>query len=160
MNFYKTKIVVLLLMFNLGVVYAQDAVVAAGGSVSGTTGTVSHSVGQVVYTAVSNTNGSINQGVQQPYDISTISTGSELENGITLSVFPNPTKDVLTLKIEDADVAGYSYELYNNLGQLIRQEGIDQNQVEISTQDLSAATYILKVKSTNDVLRVFSVIKH
>lgn len=161
MDLNKTKTGLLLLIFSMGYVHAQEAIPAAGGDASGSNGTLSYSVGQVVYTTGSGSTGSMNQGVQQPYDISTNSIVEESDD-MTLSVFPNPTEDVLTLSVENTDFSEYNYELYNNQGQLIQLKSIDANQVNIPMQDLNAATYILilKIKSTDEVVKSFRIIKH
>jgi len=61
-----------LLLFGLGLtgLQAQESVNAAGGNASGSGGTVSYTVGQVVYTTKTGTNGSVAEGVQQAYEIS------------------------------------------------------------------------------------------
>lgn len=159
MNLNKTKVGLFFLTVSMGYAHAQEAVPATGGDGNGTNGSVSYSVGQVVYTAGSGTNGFINQGVQQPYDISTNSIEDGMDN-ILLNVFPNPTKDVLILSIDDTDFSGYSYELYNTQGQLIRQEDVVTHQVNIPMHELNSATYILKVRSTDDREKSFTIIKH
>jgi hypothetical protein len=53
----------------------------------------------VVYTSAIGTNGSINQGVQQPYDYDVI-TGIELAE-IELNFYPNPTLGQVNLSIID-----------------------------------------------------------
>ena len=63
-------------------VYAQQATTASGGDASGSGGSVAHSVGQTVYTTNTGSNGSVAQGVEQPYEIS-ITTGLA-ETGINL----------------------------------------------------------------------------
>ncbi len=57
-----------LLLFSMGtiVLNAQKGVVAAGGTAEGNTGSVSYSVGQLDYVAISTSNGSVLQGIQQP----------------------------------------------------------------------------------------------
>ena len=54
--------------------FGQQAVVTAGAEATGTGGTVSYSVGQVVYQTHAGTNGSVAEGVQQPYEISVLSS--------------------------------------------------------------------------------------
>ena len=80
---------------------AQESVNATGGNVSGSGGSVSYSVSQVVYTTSTGTNGSVAQGVQQPFEISVV-TAIEEAKDISLSVtaYPNPTADFLQLKVE------------------------------------------------------------
>ncbi|MGC8754863.1 MAG: hypothetical protein ACP5QJ_07625, partial [Thermosulfidibacteraceae bacterium] len=64
---------VLLLGLGLTGLQAQESVNATGGNASGNGGTVAYSVGQVVYTTNTGTNGSVAQGVQQPFEISVVS---------------------------------------------------------------------------------------
>jgi len=91
---------VLLLGLGLTGLQAQTNVNATGGNASGNGGSVSYSVGQVVYTTHKGSNGSVAQGVQQPYEISV--AGIDEANGISLRVtaYPNPTTDYLTLEID------------------------------------------------------------
>lgn len=159
MNLNKTTSGLLLLILCVGGVYAQEAVPSTGGNGSGTNGTISYSVGQVVYTESTGSTGSINQGVQQPYDISTNGIDEELEN-IGLSVYPNPTEDVLVLSIEETDISGYSYALFNQKGQLIESNHFASNHIEIFMQELNAASYILKVMSDEEVVKTYTIIKH
>lgn len=85
---------VLLLGLGLTGLQAQTSVNATDGDVSGSGGSVSYSVGQVVYTTHTGTSGSVAEGVQQPYEISVV-TGLEEAQSINLSVtaYPNPTTD-------------------------------------------------------------------
>jgi hypothetical protein len=62
--------VAFLLRFNTAL--AQETATGTGGDATGTGGTSSYSVGQILYTTNTGTNGSINQGVQQPYEISIV----------------------------------------------------------------------------------------
>ncbi len=85
---------VLLLGLGLTGLQAQTSVNATGTNASGSGGTVSYSVGQVVYTTNTGASGSVAQGVQQPFEISIV-TGIEEAKGINLSVsaYPNPTTE-------------------------------------------------------------------
>ena len=114
---------VLLLGLGLTGLQAQTSVNATGSNASGSGGSVSYSVGQVVYTTNTGTNGSVAQGVQQPFEISVV-TGLEEAKGINLSVtaYPNPTTDYLTLSIADFDASKLSYQLYDMNGKLLQNE--------------------------------------
>ena len=72
---------VLLLGLGLTGLQAQESVNATGGNASGSGGSASYSVGQVVYTNNTGTSGSVAQGVQQPFEISVV-TGIEEAKGI------------------------------------------------------------------------------
>ena len=157
---------VLLLGLGLTGLQAQTSVNATGTNASGSGGTVSYSVGQVVYTTNTGASGSVAQGVQQPYEISVV-TGIEQFNGVNLSVsaYPNPTTDNLTLSIDD-DVhtrhALYelSYQLYDLNGKLLQSQTIKESQTHIPMSNLVRATYFVKVVQGNKEVKTFKIIKN
>jgi hypothetical protein len=65
MKHKKTITSVAFLLIGLGGLSAQESVNGSGGDATGTGGTSSYSIGQVVYTTATGTNGSVAQGVQQ-----------------------------------------------------------------------------------------------
>ena len=98
-------IAVLLLVIGLTRLQAQETIPAIGGNASGSGGSVSYSVGQAVYTTNTGTNGSVPQGVQQPFEIS-VETGNEtsivISNFVPATYFVKVTdsnKEVKTFKI-------------------------------------------------------------
>ena len=155
---------VLLLGLGLTGLQAQESVNAAGGNASGSGGSASYSVGQVVYTTYTGTNGSVSQGVQQPYEISEV-TGIEEAKGINLSVtaYPNPATDYLTLRIDASttlSIQSMSYQLYDMNGKLLQSEKITGNQTSIVMSNLVPATYFVKVTEGNKEVKTFKIIKN
>jgi len=156
-----------LILLALGItgLQAQEVIPATGGNASGNGGSVSYSVGQVFYITNRGTNGSVAQGVQQPFEISVVS-GIEEAKGITLqcSVYPNPATDFLILKIEGASETQYIASLYDINGKLLENKKIDSNETRIDMRNRGAATYFLKVIQTKQVLprqeiKTFKIIK-
>lgn len=141
-------------------IQAQNTIPAAGGNASGSEGSVNYTIGQVVYTTNTGTNGSAAQGVQQPYEISVV-TGIEQAKDINLicSVYPNPTTDFLTLKIMNYDKENLSYWLYDFNGNLLQNKKVEANECNVSVQNLFSGTYILKVTDNNKVIKTFKIIK-
>ena len=76
---------IILLGITISGIYAQEAIPTSGGDASSNKGSVSYSVGQIVYSSNTATNGTVTQGVQQAYEIY-VTTGIE-ETGINLSVW-------------------------------------------------------------------------
>jgi len=152
---------VLLLGLGLTGLQAQEGVNATGGNASGSGGLVSYSVGQVVYTTNTGTNGTVAQGVQQPYEISVV-TAIEQAKGITLSVtaYPNPTTDYLTLRIDEFDISNLSYQLYDMNGKLLQSEKITGNKTSIVMSNLVSANYFVKVVQGNKEIKTFKIIKN
>jgi hypothetical protein len=143
------------------VIQAQNAIPASGGNASGSGGSVSFSTGQIVYTTNTGTNGSIAQGVQQPYEISVV-TGMEETNmiNLNLSAFPNPTTDFLILKVENYDNTNLSYQLFDSNGRLLENIKIKTNITSIVTSNLMPATYFLKVSDGTKEKIIFKIIKN
>ncbi len=154
----RKNITLLLLMMGTGSLYAQEAVPATGGEAIGDGGTVSYTVGQIVYTTNSGENGSVRQGVQQVYEIST-DVGLELEEIILLSTYPNPTTDFLTIKIEDYDYENLTYQLYDIQGSLVAENLISNNETTVNMNDLVPATYFLNIRNSEETIKVFKIVK-
>lgn len=152
-----------LLLLGLGLtgLQAQESVNATGGNASGSGGSASYSVGQVVYTTNTGTNGSVAQGVQQPYEISVV-TGLEEAKGINLSVsaYPNPTTDYLTLEIKEFELSDLYVQLYDMNGKLLQSQKITDSQTIIAMGELVPATYFVKVVQNNKEVKTFKIIKN
>lgn len=153
--------VVFLLGLGLIGLQAQENVNATGGNASGSGGSASYSVGQVVYTSNTETDGSVTQGVQQPYEI-WVATAIEEAQAINLLVtaYPNPTTDYLTLRIDEFDISNLSYQLYDMEGKLCQNEKITGNQTNIVMSNLVVATYFVKIIQGNKEIKTFKIIKN
>lgn len=152
-------------MFGLGLtgLLAQESVNATGGNASGSGGSASYSVGQVFFATNTATSGSV-EGVQHPFEIS-VATAIEEAKGINLSVsaYPNPAKDYLTLRIDASttlSIQSMSYQLYDMQGKLLQHEKITDNQTKIDMSNLVPATYFLKVIQGYKVVKTFKIIKN
>jgi hypothetical protein len=159
MKHKKIKLSVLLLGIVI-TVQAQQATNASGGDATGSGGTVSYSVGQVVYTTNSGTTGSVAQGVQHAYEIFTVGIKAT-ELNISLTVFPNPTADNLTLQISDYNNEKLSYQLYDLQGKLLNNGQITAQQTQIDMNSLPSATYFVNVvNQENKKVQSFKIIKN
>jgi len=136
----------------------HEAIPASGGNASGSGGTVSYSVGQVVYTTNTGTNGSVAQGIQQAYEISVITAVEEAKD-ISLSAYPNPTTDYLTLEVNDFQRSSLRFQLYDMNGKLLQSEKITNHQTTIFMGDLATATYLVKVIRNKKEVKTFKIIK-
>lgn len=151
------------LIFSLTAIHAQQAIPASGGNASGTGGSSSYTVGQTVYTTNTGTNGSVAQGVQQPFEISVV-TGIDEAKGInlTFSAYPNPTTDILKLTVESSDsysLSTLTISLYDINGNLIENKGLESNETQIDMSKLTAATYFLNVLNDNKLVKTFQIVK-
>ncbi len=148
-----------MLFFTVGL-HAQETVPVTGGDASGSGGSLSYTVGQVVYTANTGTNGSVAQGVQQPYEISTI-VGMEIaEINLNLVAYPNPTNNTLTLNIGSYNNERLTYQLYDMQGKLLDSKQVVNSSTTISVQDLPVSTYLLNVLDNNSLIKTFRMVKN
>ncbi len=125
---------------------------------------MSYTVGQVVYTTNTGTNGSVAQGVQQPFEISVV-TGIEEAKGITLqcSAYPNPTTDFLTLKVDAStslSIQSMEYQLFDINGKLLENKKVEDDETSIVMSNLVPATYFLKIIQNNKEIKTFKIIKN
>ena len=154
-------IVLLALGFlSAGFVQAQQSANAAGGDATGSGGSAAYSVGQVVYTVNNSPSGTVSQGVQQAYEIFLIGI-NETELNNSLSVFPNPIVDNLTLQISDYNNEKLSYQLFDMQGKLLSKGQIIAQQTQIKTASLPSATYFIEVlNQENKQVQSFKIIKN
>ncbi len=152
---------VLLLGLGLTGLHAQTSVTATGGNASGSGGSASYTVGQVVYQSHFGASGSVAQGIQQPYEISVVTAIKEA-TGITLSVsaYPNPTTDNLTLEVKEFEISNLSFQLYDMSGKLLQNQKITYSQTSIVMSNLAPATYFVKVIQSNIEIKTFKIIKN
>jgi hypothetical protein len=141
-------------------IQAQETIPAAGGNASGSDGSVAFTAGQVFYNTLPGANGTVAQGVQQPYEITGV-TGIKNLSGIELkfSVYPNPTKGLINLTVESPDYKNLRVRIYDITGMLLRDEKIESRETQISIEELSSSIYFLRVIKENSEVKVFKIIK-
>jgi hypothetical protein len=150
-----------LLLLGLGITtQAQQATTSTGGNASGSGGTVAYSVGQIVYTTYTGSNGSVAQGVQHAFEIFTLGI-KEISLNISLTAFPNPTTENLTLQISDYNNEQLSYQLFDMQGKQLRNGEITAQQTQINMNSLPTATYFINVvNQENKKVKSYKIIKN
>lgn len=139
---------------------AQQSPTASGGDATGTNGSVSYSVGQIVYLTSSGSNGSISEGVQQPFEISEVLGSEDFSNLITdIKIYPNPSTDVLTLNLINQDNLELDYQIIDNNGKLLTSDKIIANETNIDVAALPSSIYYLKITNVNKEVKTYKIIK-
>lgn len=146
-------------------VHSQNAVVGAGGNATGTGGKVSYSIGQIAYTYASGSNGSVSQGVQQPFEISTLGVDNFPSITLEITVYPNPTSNNITLKIAGFSTYNLVYQLIDVAGKQITYEKVSNSETSISMENLNSSIYFLQVIASNEAIsnktiKTFKIIKN
>lgn len=140
------------------VAFGQERSVAAGGDISGSSGSFSFTVGLPDYSNYSGASGSVSEGVQQPFELFSLGI-EEWNTTIDFSVYPNPVSSYLTIdfpmKLEDV-----SYEIIDGTGRIVKDGKLLEMSNVISLQELAMANYHFVVKQHSTVLRTYQIIKH
>ena len=158
----RSRPLLLLLIGSLWIGYsqAQESANSSGGNATGSGGTVAYSVGQVVFTTNFGNSGSVAQGVQHAYEIFTVGINESILN-ISLTAFPNPTTDYLTLQISDCNNEKLAYQLFNMEGKQLSNVQIVAQQTQINMNSLPSATYFINVvNQENKKVQSYKIIKN
>ncbi len=143
------------------IMYGQYAFTSSGGDAMGSGGILHYSVGQVAFSSVTSISGSVTEGVQQPYEIMTVTGNPEFQGvRINLSAFPNPAVDKLFITVENTENLSLRYVLYDNGGRLLLTDLLKGSITEIPINGFPPAAYSLVVFSDSDRIKTFQIIKH
>lgn len=136
--------IVFVLLHN-DIVQAQSTMVAAGGNAIGPTAQVSYTIGQVVYTSQYNSDAIVDQGVQHSIEIYPVSIGKE-ESECSLSVFPNPTCESITISLGIAVRYQGEWSIIDIHGKQVLSQEYDSPSMTISLTDLPTGSYTLLIR--------------
>ena len=137
----------------------QEVITAAGGTATGTGGSVTYTVGQLVFNQVTGSTGFIIQGVQQPYEISVITAVVNTEDiSLDCIVYPNPTHGSIKLVIKSFNDENMVYRLYNMEGLLLQEKRIEDTPTVISPDRFPYGIYFIKILKARKEIKVFKII--
>lgn len=155
----KKRLLLIASLFLSCLMYAQNNFVAAGGTAIGSGGSVTYSVGQVPFQYQANSNYSIAQGLQQPFEIILLSNDSLSTISLAMKAYPNPTSSNLFLSTGDQDLTDLHYEITDINGRSIQKSIISNSETAIQCEDLAAGIYVLTVKKKTELIKNFKIIK-
>lgn len=146
-------------IISAGQAMAQNNTVASGADISGSGGNLSYSIGQIEYETLTSSAGTITQGVQQPYEIWSVSI-DEPDSQFAFNLFPNPSIDHITLRVEGLPFSDLRYGVYDMTGKLLKTGSIYSMDTFISMDEFANATYLVKVSDAKKEYKIFKVIKN
>ncbi len=156
----KNTIILFILIAFCQLTHSQNGAVSAGGIATGSNGNATYSIGQIAQSYASGTNGSVVEGLQQPFEISTLGADNFPNIILQMSVYPNPTTNNVTLKIPDLDSENLSYQIYDITGKQISEAKISKSETEISLENLNASIYFLNINNQTKTIKTFKIIKN
>ena len=139
---------------------AQSSINSAGAEATGQGGSLSYSVGQVVYSSSSSSAGAVSAGVQQAYEVSVATQVSATNLNIDASVYPNPTTDFLILNVSEIE-ENYTYLVTDINGKQLKTGLINNTQTSLDFSSYVTGTYFIKLAGQdNSNIKNFQVIKN
>lgn len=150
----------LLIAFGFQKLHAQEAILASGGTASGSGGTVCYSVGQVAYSFIESPDGTVIQGMQMPFEIFVLGIDDYKDINLSISIYPNPTRDFIHLKLESAKFISLSFQLVDFKGTILINQNVGADETSISMENFPASIYFLRVFDNGFLLKTFKIIKH
>lgn len=86
--------------------------------------------------------------IQVTYSPIPVSVGS-IDEKVSVTLFPNPVRDRLTLKLEDADAGEYTMGIFNTQGQILKKQQFTVSSsvfsTSVSAAEWPAGTYTLEL---------------
>lgn len=157
----KIFITSMLFLFGITFLCAQETNPTTGGNANGSGGIVSYSIGQIFYNTISVSNGTIIQGVQQPFEISVVTAIKNTEYiNLRCVVYPNPTSGYLKLSVESETFNDMKFYLFNMSGVRLQEDKVLSKETEIQMENYPSSTYILKIVVGNKEIKSFKIIKN
>jgi hypothetical protein len=154
----KTTKLLACLLFGSLVMHGQEAIPASGGVATGSGGSSSYSVGQMVYTTNTGSD-TVFQGVQQSIELYVLSNKALTTVNLNAATYPNPTTDFVVLTVSDSNLSNLSYVLYDLQGRTVAKGKAQQANTQIAMHSLPTGTYVLKLNQNNQEIKTFKIIK-
>lgn len=142
------------LLFVANSIFSQATFIALGGEATGSGGSSSYTVGQLIYITSAESNGTLDASIQQSFETKELTPLK-----LTAFAYPNPTVDNIVLALKNSNLIGLTYMIYDFKGQLVTSGKVRQKTTRITMQHLPAGVYILKVSQNNQALKIFKIIK-
>lgn len=146
----------------IGAVRAQtvmpQVVSSSGGSGQNAQGSLDWTIGEPVTSTVTDGTSTLTQGFQQPTLL--IATAQTDLNELTqLVVYPNPTADYVTLKLNKYDNNQYTYKVHDISGKIVLEGKASTNNANVSFHGLASGQYTLSLIDNQLKSQNISIIK-
>lgn len=148
-----------------GNLMAQSSLNSSGGQADGIDGEISYSFGQLFTQSQNTSDIQIIEGVQQLFDFKILAVDEPNDElSLTVKAYPNPTSTVLFVSIDGVEQIPnekpiINYQLLDLNGRLLKNDIIDNYQVQINTDWLMPGLYLLKLFINRAEIKTLKIIK-
>jgi len=140
--------------------FSQQASVTSGKDISSANGNISFSIGQPNYEIKNSSQGVVNEGVQQPFEILILSVIDFSEDSLNMSLYPNPSTDFIILSSKNENLEDLSFILIDNNGKIILgDQKVNSENEKINIKALPPNMYFLIINKSNKKSKTFKFLK-
>lgn len=131
----------------------RDVIAAAGDDFKTSAFSLSWTLGEPVVETISNPsiNVMLTQGFHQS-EFKVTAIKEPLAESFDISVYPNPTPDVLNIRLNSAKEEIIMVQLYSMTGERILFEQMQDKTLQLNLGNLSNASYLLSLRKLNGAL--------
>lgn len=134
---------------------AQEVVSSQGETYSNSNGSIDFTVGEVIINTGSNGTNDITQGFHQTnWNFLGV---KYFAPDVAVTIFPNPTSDVLYIK--SSFYQDISYSLFDTQGKLVLKNVLCETVTQIQLNQLAPGAYSLSIHNKREQLKHFKFIK-
>ena len=151
----KNTLLLFTLISSVTVVFAQEVISSQGSSYVNSSNSIDFTIGEVITNTESSGNITLTQGFHQSnWNFLGL---QDFDPSYSASIFPNPTSDVLNIKVSDFEKVAYS--LFDEQGKLIAQNLLSGEVTSIQVSQLALGSYTIKLSKENQSLKSFKLVK-
>lgn len=157
----------LILIFGLGVfvliaksqTVSPELISSAGDSFNNTSYQLDWSIGELVTETYTGTQNTLTQGFHQEntYIVTNIDENPLLEFSIV--AFPNPTSDLICLKVENEKFNEMQYFITDISGKVLQNGKFANETEQINFSNYAVGTYLITISQNNQFVKSFQIIK-
>ncbi len=137
----------------------QQVIATSGGSGQAGETVMDWTLGEPVITTLTGGDDILTQGFHQPVlTVTAIKVSDNLP--YTIDVYPNPTHDLLLIRLKDSDIQGFLYLLYDMNGKVLELKLFESDITAVNMDQYPAGLYLLKVMQQDTELKTFEIVKN
>jgi hypothetical protein len=136
-------------------VLGQEVVSSQGDSYSNASGSIDFTIGEVVINTATDGTNDLTQGFHQT--LWQFVELDEFDANFVVSLFPNPTQDLLTIQASAFD--GVSYVLTDAAGRIVMSNSLSGELTPLDVSSFEAGTYNLSLEKASSVLKTIRLVK-
>jgi hypothetical protein len=140
---------------------AQSGFVSLGATISNQQGSISYSIGQSAFVNSKSNEGSMEFGIQQPYQYISVTSIPGINSAEGINIFPNPTRESLLItgfnRLSLSDQM--TIQIVSQSGQILKQYRMTNTALKIDVKNLYPDTCFLTIIKNYKILNVYKFIK-